>query len=89
MKGLIVKVGPLQSSFHGGLYKRVLVKNIDKGSKEEAYIFDCYLNHSKSSRFLPYLKPQAILDNLSIIQWNNKKVIDGNSDFKYLGQRHD
>lgn len=87
MKAIIIKVSNERKSRHGGIYKRAIFKNISDDSKGEQFIFDCYYEHTKSRRFLPYLKNQAIFDNLNTIEYNNKTVINGNCNFTYLGQR--
>ena len=88
MKGIVLNVGKQKRSFHGGIYIRALFKDISENSKGEKYLFDCYLEHSRSARFLPCLKEQAIFDNLDVIDYKGKKVVSGNSNFQYLGQRH-
>lgn len=82
MKAIVLKVDPPKQSRHGGVFQRSVFKDLDTGKE---YIFDCYHNHSQSKRFLPYLKPQAIFDNLNIVR---DKFINGCCDFIYLGQRH-
>lgn len=85
MKGVVLKVSPLRNSRYGGQYKRAVIKDLDSGDE---FLFDCYLNHISSARFLPVLKTQAILDNLSLVEVRGKKFINGYSSFKYIGQRH-
>jgi hypothetical protein len=88
MKAIIVKVQSIKTSRHGGKYQRAIFKDITLDSIEKEYTFDCYHNHTASARFIPYLKEQAMFDNVDVIEYNGKKVISGNSNFKYLGQRH-
>lgn len=88
MKGVVSIVEKQKKSKHGGIYIRAIIKDITQGVKGMNYTFDCYLQNTKSARFLPYLKPQAIFDNLDIINWKGRNVVSGNSQFIYLGQRH-
>ena len=88
MKAIITKVQTIKSSKHGGKYIRAFFKDISIGSQEIQYSFDCYLSHTNSARFLPYLKCQAMFDNINIIEWNGKKVVNGNCNFQYIGMRH-
>lgn len=88
MKVVVLKVGNSKSSSHGGVYKRCIFKDISIDSVGKEYIFDCYSEHSNSKRFWPYLKEQALFDGVDVIEYNGKKVINGNNDFHYCGQRH-
>jgi len=83
MKAIIVKVGEKKKSMHGGIYQRCVFKDLNDGKQ---YIFDCYHNHEKSARFIPYLKEQNILDNLTVI---DGKYINGYSNFTFLKNRHE
>ena len=85
---IVVKVGQQRTSFHGGIYKRCMFKDISENSIGTTYIFDCYLEHTRSARFWPYIKEQAMFDNINVRRYNNKNVVDGESEFRYLGQRH-
>lgn len=90
MKAIVLSVSAPKDSKHGGKYVRALFKDIsEKNCTFKTFSFFCYLEHDRSSRFFPYLKPQAIFENLSIFDKDGAKFIDGNSNFTYLGQRHE
>lgn len=89
MKAIVIKVCNKKESKHGGDYILSIFKNIDENSNGEEYPFYCYLENENSSRFLKYLKPQAIFENIQVITWKNKKVISGNSNFIFIGIRHE
>ena len=82
MKAIVLSVGKLKQSKHGGQYVEAVFLSLDNNQK---YRFHCYLNHSKSERFYNVLKPQAIFENLSVVKVGEKEYIDGCSDFIYKG----
>lgn len=79
MKAIITKIQPAKKSKHGGMYNRVFFKSFEDNKH---YRLDIYENHPLSRRFYPYLKEQAIFDNLLIYKAN---IINGTSSFRYLG----
>ena len=88
MKAIIVKVGEKKTSRHGGIYQRVVFKDITEGSKGKQFTFDCYHNHIASARFIPYIALQNMFDNITTVIHNEREVINGCCDFKFLGARH-
>lgn len=79
MRAIVVKINPRRQSKYGGYYQRVIFKSLEDSKN---YILDVYENNNNSSRFLPYIKPQAMFDKLNIYK---DKFINGNSNFYYLG----
>jgi hypothetical protein len=68
-----------RGSRHGGTYIRCVFMNLETLAK---YKLDVYDQHSGSKRWLPYLKEQAIFDNVSL---HSPGFIDGNSNFTFIG----
>lgn len=69
-----------KNSKHGGIYQRVFFKDMNNKS----YFLDVYDSHADSRKWLPYIKTQALFDNVSIFK---KNIINGKSNFVYLGQK--
>jgi hypothetical protein len=85
MKVIVLSVSDFKESKYGGKYKTAVMMSLDDS---KTYTLFCYDNHPKSKKFMPYLVPQAILENVGLVEINGKKFIDGNSDFTYIGLRH-
>ena len=82
-KAILLKIYKEKPSKYGGTYIRTIWRDFWDNDK---LIFDCQIEHYASRRFLPYLKKQAILSNLDIIETRmGVKYIDGKSDFKFHG----
>ena len=79
MKAILIKKSEKKLSKHGGFYIRCHFKSIPE---DKSLVLDVYENHYASKRFLPYLKTQAIFDNLTIFK---KNIIDGHCNFIFLG----
>tara|TARA_R100000742_G_C4211904_1_gene38067 strand:+ start:115 stop:396 length:282 start_codon:yes stop_codon:yes gene_type:complete len=84
-KAILIKINKERLSKNGGKYNRTFWKDV-QGNK--SYIFDIYHEHYASKRFLPYMKEGNILDNLKIIEINNKHYISGYSNFTYVGNKN-
>lgn len=82
MKVILLKISESKKSKHGGVYKRCFFKNTDNKS----FFLDVYDSHTLSKRWLPFLKVEAMFENVNIF---TKNIIDGTSNFKYIGQRHE
>lgn len=86
MKGIILKVGKIKKSkINGGQVINADFRIIDGELENKVIRFYCDLSHTKSEKFFPYLKPQAMFENLSVIKLKDKLYIDGTSNFTYLG----
>jgi len=83
MKLIALTVGSSKPSKYGGMYRRVIFRGVDDN---KTYRLDVYENHVNSRKWGAYIKPQAIFDNVSILRDN---IVNGNSNFVYIGQRHD
>lgn len=82
MKAIIMKIGKPKVARLGGTYIRVIFRGLDDN---KSYRLDVYDNHSASIKWKPYLKEQAVFDRVQIFKDN---IIDGTSNFLYLGLRH-
>lgn len=85
-KAILVKINKEQTSRYGGSYIRTFWKDVNTN---ERYIFDCFLEHEASKRFLPYLKEQTILENLTINKGKTFNYIYGYSAFTYCGIKNE
>ena len=83
MKAIITKVDCRRVSKHGGFYRRVYFKSFENN---KTYLLDVYENNTYSNRFTPFIKEQAIFDNLDIFKG---LIISGKSNFKYLGIKNE
>lgn len=83
MKVIVIKVGEKKISKHGGSYRRVIFRGVEDN---KSYFLDVYDSHTLSRRWIPFIKSQAVFDNVSIFKDN---IISGNSNFRYIGQRHE
>lgn len=79
MKAILIKFSERKLSKHGGYYVRCHFKSIPDN---KSLLLDVYENHAASKRFMPYIKKQAIFDNLNIFK---KNIISGNSNFTFIG----
>lgn len=79
MRAILIKFSERKLSTHGGYYVRCHFKSIPEN---KSLLLDVYENHTASKRFIPYIKQQAVFDNLVIFK---KNIISGNSNFTFLG----
>jgi hypothetical protein len=79
MKAILTKIDNPRLSKHGGEFTRVYFKSIPEN---KTYRLDVYTNHTLSSRFIPFLKSQAMFEGLEIYKDN---IINGCSNFKFIG----
>lgn len=84
MMVVITKIGQKKLSQHGGIYQRVFFRSF---TDEKSYFLDVYDSLPACRKWLPYIKEQALFDNVRLIP--GKKYIDGYSQFTYKGQRHE
>lgn len=82
MRVIITKILPLKQAAKGGTYRRAFFKD-EAGS---SYRLDVYDKNSHSFRFNEYLQVGAIFENMKILD-KKKKILDGNSEFLYVGKR--
>ena len=82
MRVIITKILQLKPSTKGGTYRRAFFKD-DLGT---SYRLDIYDKNKDSFRFNEFLKVGAIFENMRVLD-NKKKILDGKSDFKYMGCR--
>lgn len=80
MKVILIKKDKEKLSSYGGKYIRVYFKDMNNKS----YFLDVYFNHILSKRWIPFLKEQALFDNVNTFK---SSIIDGTSNFIYLGQK--
>lgn len=79
MKIILTKIDHKRQSKHGSFYIRCYFKGIEDN---KSYRLDVYENHSKSKRWFPFIKEQAMFENVFIYKGN---ILDGNSNFKFIG----
>lgn len=86
MRGIVLTVSDVKKSkIKEGNYVEATFRICDGILMNQSIRFFCDLKHTKSSRFYPYLKPQAVFEKLEVMKKNNEIFIDGNSDFLYIG----
>lgn len=84
---LIIKIGPEKPSKFKGTYRRCIVKDItpDSSRLTKDFIFDVTDQIPNSSKWIGYLKEQAMFNNINVIKVNETICVDSNSNFNYLG----
>ena len=86
MDAILLRWDDTKSSRYGGQYTRAYFRSITKDSTyDKVYRLDIYDKHPKSKRFLPHLVQQTVFENLTVFD-DNRKIIDGGSDFKISGK---
>lgn len=79
MEVIITKIDSKRQSKYGSWYIRCYFKDT---KFNKSYRLDVYEYHDKSRRWLPYIKEQAIFENVDIFKSN---ILDGTSNFIYKG----
>ena len=82
MRVIITKILPLAPSTKGGFYRRTFFTD----ATGESFRLDVYEKHSASNRFNEFLQVGAIFENMQVLD-KKKKILDGLSDFVYVGRR--
>ena len=78
---MIIKIDPARPSKHGGFYKRTFFRSMEDN---KTYRLDVFDGHKSFKRIKPYLKEQSIFGGFKVL---NGEILDGNSNFKYIGEK--